>query len=175
MTPKLVTHLLALSLLATSGCTHPTRQGRAAEAYVPDSGSVAFDIKPFKGHNASIRLEATHESRGKHAKFTIEFGPAHNIDSKDPKDFPIGTARVDFLLNLGQMQLLSWPISKKAFEANPINLQTNIDLQPPQRGGPCSQGTPPGGREREGAPKCKVRFLGGCPRSGRNQDPSQAR
>ena len=25
----------------------------------------------------------------------------------------------------------------------------------PERGGPCSQGTPPGGREREAAPKCQ--------------------
>jgi len=130
MTPKLVTHLLALSLLATSGCTRPTRQGRTAEAYVPDSGSVAFDIKPFKGHNGSIRLEATHESRGKLAKFTIEFGPAHNIDSKDPKDFPIGTGQGRFLAESGSDAVALLADLKKALEAKtvPANIRRVKEL-----------------------------------------------
>lgn len=120
MTRKLVGRLLALSLLATSGCTRPARQGRTAEAYVPDSGSVAFDIKPFKSHNGSIRLESTYESRGKLATFTIEFAPAHNIESKDPKDFPIGTGQGRFLAESGSDASALLADLKKALEAKTV-------------------------------------------------------
>ena len=132
MTPKLVTHLFALSLLAISGCTRPapTRQGRTAEAYVPDSGSVGFDIKPFKGQNGSIRLEATYESRGKLAKFAIEFGPAHNIESKDAKDFPIGTGQGRFLAEPGSDAVALLADLKKALGAKavPANIRRVKEL-----------------------------------------------
>jgi len=120
MTRKLVRHLLALSLVATSGCTRPTRQGRTAEPYVPDSGSVAFDIEPFKGHNGSIRLEASHESSGKLAKFAIEFGPPRNIESKDPKDFLIGTGQGRFLAESGSDAAALLAELKKALQAKTV-------------------------------------------------------
>jgi len=130
MTRKLVRHLLALSLVACSGCTRPTRQAWTAEPYVPDSGSVAFDFKPFKGHNGSISLEATHESRGKLAKFTIEFGPVHNVESKDPKDFPIGTGQGRFLAESGSDAAALLAELKNALEAKtvPANIRKVKEL-----------------------------------------------
>ena len=133
MTRKLVMYLLALSLLATSGCTRPSpTQGRIAEAYLPDSGSVAFDIKPFKGQKGPIRLEATHESPGKLAKFIIEFGPDHNIniESKGPKDFPLGTGQGRFLAEPGSDATALLADLKQALEAKtvPANIRRVKEL-----------------------------------------------
>jgi hypothetical protein len=122
MTPKPVPHFLAMFLLASSGCTGPapTRQGRTAEAYLPDSGSVGFDIRPLKGQNGSIRLDATYESRGKLAKFAIEFGPTHNVESKDSKDFPMGTGQGRFLAEPGSDAASLLADLQKALEAKAI-------------------------------------------------------
>jgi hypothetical protein len=122
MNPKLVRHLLALSLFATSGCTRPTssHQGRTAEAYVPDSGSVGFDIKSFKDPNGSIRLEATYPSEGRLAKFVIEFGPTLHMESKDPKGFPMGTGQGRFLAEPGSDAVALLADLKKALEAKTV-------------------------------------------------------
>jgi hypothetical protein len=129
---KRVTHLLVVSLLAASGCNRPApaRQGRTAEANVPDSASVGFDIKPSKERNGSIRLESTYKSRGKLAKFAIEFGPAQRIESRDPKDFPIGTGQGRFLAEPGSDATALLADLKKALEVNaaPTNIQRVKEL-----------------------------------------------
>src|SRR5262249_55894555 len=100
---SILPHFLLTFLLVISGCTHPatTDQGRTAEPYLSDSGSVGFDIMPLKGQNGSLTLAATYESRGKLAKFAIEFGPTHNLETKDSKDFPMGTGQGRFLAEPG--------------------------------------------------------------------------
>jgi hypothetical protein len=122
MPPKLIPHLLAIFLLVTSGCTRPTTpgQGRTTEAYVSDSGSVGFDIRSFKGQNGSFRLEASYESRGRLAKFAIEFGPTHNVESKDSKDFPMGAGQGRFLGEPGSDATVLLADLQKALEAKTI-------------------------------------------------------
>lgn len=122
MTRKLIPHFLAMFLLVTSGCTRPatTAQGRTAEAYVSDSGSVGFDIKPLKGQNGSLRFEATYESRGKLAKFAIEFGPTRTVESKDTKDFPMGTGEGRFVAEPGSDAVVLLADLQKALEAKAI-------------------------------------------------------
>jgi hypothetical protein len=119
MPPKLIPHLLAMFLLVTSGCTRPTTpgQGRTAEAYVSDSGSVGFDIRSLKGQSGSLRLEASYESRGRLAKFAIEFGPTHNVESTDSKDFPMGTGQGRFLAEPGSDATVLLADLQKALEA----------------------------------------------------------
>ena len=59
MATKLISHFLAMAaLLVTSGCARPatTGQGRTAEAYVADSGSVGFDVRTLNGQNGSLSL-----------------------------------------------------------------------------------------------------------------------
>ena len=122
MTKNLTPHFLAMFLLVTSGCTRPatTGQGRTAEPYVPDSGSVGFDIRPLKGQDGSLTLEATYESRGKLARFAIEFGPTHNVESKDPKDFPMGTGQGRFLAESGSDATVLLADLQRALEAKEI-------------------------------------------------------
>jgi hypothetical protein len=49
----------------------------------------------MQGEDGSLQLHATYQSRGKLAKFVIDFGPTRNVDVKDSKDFPVasGTGR----------------------------------------------------------------------------------
>ena len=126
MTQKLMPHFLAMFLLLTSGCTRPatTGQGRTAEPYVPDSGSVGFDIGPLKGQDGSLTIVATYESRGKLARFAIEFGPTHNVESKDSKDFPIGTGQGRFLAEPGSNATVLLADLQRALEAKAI--PTNV-------------------------------------------------
>lgn len=102
--PRLVIpRSLATIVLLISGCNRPATSGqdRAVEAYVPDSGSVGFDITPRKGQDGSLRLEARYESRGKLARFAIEFGPTRPLGSKDTNDFPMVTGQGRFLSEPG--------------------------------------------------------------------------
>jgi hypothetical protein len=126
MPPKISPHLLAMFLSVISGCTRPTTtgQGRTAEAYVSDSGSVGFDIRPLKGQNGSRRLEATYESRRRLAKFAIEFGPTHNVESKDSKDFPMRTGQGRFLAEPGSDATVLLADLQKALEAKTIPAKT---------------------------------------------------
>jgi len=107
-------------LLVTSGCSGPTTtgQGRIAEAYVSDSGSVGFDIGPLKDQNGSLRLDATYESQGKLAKFAIDFGPTRNL--KDSKDFPMRTGEGRFLAEPGSDAKVLLADLQRALEAKTI-------------------------------------------------------
>jgi hypothetical protein len=88
--------LLAALLLAGCGKSARTTESRAVETYMPDSGSVAFDIAPLGASNGSTQWFAIYTSQGKTAKFRIDFGPEQATKTKDPKDIPIsfGTGRI---------------------------------------------------------------------------------
>ncbi|HWW13076.1 MAG TPA: hypothetical protein VN310_00325 [Candidatus Dormibacteraeota bacterium] len=120
-------YLLATLLLIAPACNRSTTaaQGRTAEAYVPDSGSVGFDIEPSESGNGSLRLKATYTSQGRTAKFQIEFGPAKTLGAKDSKDFPMK----DFPMKVGEGRFVAEPGSdasvllldlKKALEAKAL-------------------------------------------------------
>ncbi len=122
MTQRLILCFLTTFLLFTSGCTRPatTAPGRTAEAYVSDSGSVGFDIRPLKTENGSLTIDCTHESQGKLAKFVIEFGPTRKVESKDSNDFPMGTGEGRFLAEPGSDATALLADLQKALEAKAI-------------------------------------------------------
>src|ERR1700757_4669912 len=82
---------LLLVALLSIGCrkSTSTTESRAVETYMPDSGSVAFDIAPLGGNNGSTQWMAIYTSQGKTAKFRIEFGPEKAAPTKDPKAVPV--------------------------------------------------------------------------------------
>jgi len=88
----------ALAILLVAGCNRtPNRtEGQTIEHYIPNSGSVGFDIAPIQGDNESSQWNASYTSQGKTAQFRIEFGPAKASDAKDSGDFPfrVGKGRI---------------------------------------------------------------------------------
>jgi len=88
--------LLAALLLVGCSKSASTEESRVEETYLPDSGSVAFDIAPLGASNGSTQWMAIYTSQGKTAKFRIEFGPEKAARTKDPKAVPVsfGTGRI---------------------------------------------------------------------------------
>jgi hypothetical protein len=89
---------LLLVALLSIGCSKSTNttEPRAVEPYLPDPGSVGFDIAPLGGNNGSTQWRAIYTSQGKTAKFRIEFGPEKAAPTKDSKAVPVsfGTGRI---------------------------------------------------------------------------------
>src|SRR5436309_9614568 len=87
---NLILYLLLTFLFTISGCTRPTTNTQGdgtAEAYLATPGSVGFDIASLNVQNGALRLLATYPSRGKLAKFIIEFGPATKVTGRDSENF----------------------------------------------------------------------------------------
>lgn len=114
--------LLATLLLATAACerSKPAPQGRIAEAYVPDSGSVGFDITSFESVNGPLRLTAIYTSQGRIAKFRVEFGTAKTVGAKDSKDFPMKVGEGRFVSVPGSDPSVLLLDLKKALEAKAL-------------------------------------------------------
>jgi len=114
--------LLATLLLITAACYQTTTaaQGRTAEAYAPDSGSVGFDLEPLQSGRGSLRLIATYTSRGKTAKFRVEFGPAKTVEAKGSKDFPMKVGEGRFVAESGSEASVLLSDLKKALEAKAL-------------------------------------------------------
>jgi hypothetical protein len=114
--------LLVTLLLVTPACerSKTAPHGRTAEAYVPDSGSVGFDITSFESVNGSLRLTAVYTSQGRTAKFGVEFGTAKIIDAKDPKDFPMKVGEGRFVSAPGSDASVLLLDLKKALEAKAL-------------------------------------------------------
>ena len=114
--------LLATFLLATPACEHPTTvpQGRTAEAYVSDSGSVGFDITSLENVNGSLRLAAVYTSQGRTAKFRVEFGTAKTLDAKDSKDFAMKVGEGRFVSVPGSDASILLLDLRKALEAKTV-------------------------------------------------------
>ena len=115
MIRKLIVSVPAIFLLATSGCTRPaaTTGSRTPEAYISDSRSVGFDIKPLKGQNGFLRFHATYPSEGRLAKFTVEFGPTRITQGMD-----IGHGR--FVAEPGSDAIALFSDLRKALEAKAV-------------------------------------------------------
>ena len=113
---------LAILIWVTLGCTRSATnaQGLTAEPYVPDSGSVGFDIESLTQKSGSIRFRALYRSRGRLAKFGIEFGPTRSVEGKDAKDFPMGTGEGRFVAEAGSDATVLLADLQKALEAKAI-------------------------------------------------------
>jgi hypothetical protein len=73
---------ILMTLLTATGCSPPganKKEGKASESYIPDSGSVGFDVQSLEG---SSKWLATYTSGGRTAKFKIELGPGTLVDEK---------------------------------------------------------------------------------------------
>ena len=123
MTRSTFPYLLAFLVLVTFGCTRPATnaQGRTVEPYLSDSGSVGFDIASLKRENGSLRIQATYASRGKLAKFAIEFGATRSMESsKNLKDFPMASGEGRFVAEPGSDSTILLSDLRKALEAKGI-------------------------------------------------------
>ena len=107
------------TFLLVAACNRPQSDVRkqTTEAYIPDSGSVGFDIEPLEGVDGSLQLMATYTSQGKTAKFRIEFGPAKTLQAKDPEDFPVKVGQGRFVAEPGSDASVLLADLKKALEA----------------------------------------------------------
>ena len=114
--------ILATLLLASPACERSTTapRDRTAEAYVPDSGSVGFDITSFESVNGSLRLAAVYTSQGRTAKFRIEFGTAKTVEATDLKDFPMKVGDGRFISVPGSDASVLLLDLRKALEAKTL-------------------------------------------------------
>ncbi len=111
--------LLVIVLVACNRSQNDA-QGAIAEAYVPDSGSVGFDVEPLPSGDGSLELKATYTSEGKTAKFTIAFAPAKTIEAKDSKDFPMKIGHGKFVADPGSDASVLLADLTKALEAKTL-------------------------------------------------------
>jgi hypothetical protein len=114
----LLSCLLPVALLSV-GCSKSTSttESRAVESYIPDSGSVGFDIAPLEGSNGSTVWMAIYISQGKTAKFRIEFGPEKAAPTKDPKAVPVSFGTGSILAEPGSDSSVLLSDLAKALEA----------------------------------------------------------
>lgn len=73
---------LGALLFDLTGCRgrSSTRATGSVEPYISDPNSVGFDISPLQSNDGSRRWLATYSDQNKTAKFTIEIGPATQMD-----------------------------------------------------------------------------------------------
>jgi hypothetical protein len=90
------------------------------EAYVPNSGSVGFDIASFESVNGSLRLTAIYTSQDRTAKFRVEFGTAKTVDAKDSKDFSMKVGAGRFVSVPGSDASVLLLDLRKALEAKAL-------------------------------------------------------
>ena len=105
-------------------------QYRLAAMSFPSSRLHPHDSEDAGEEVDQLQDETTYESLGKLAKFSIEFGPAHNIESKDAKDFPMGTGQGRFLAEPGSDAVALLADLKKVLEAKavPANIRRVKEL-----------------------------------------------
>lgn len=122
MTPRSLVCCLALSFIVLFGCTIPSTRTheRVAEHYIPDPGSVGFDIEPVQPDNSSQQWLATYSSQGKIAKFRIELGATKPLSDKESRDFDIQQGEGSFIAEPGSDASILLADLKKALEAKKL-------------------------------------------------------
>jgi len=118
---SLVVVLTSVLLLATSGCnqTRSGGDGRVAEAYLPDSASVPFNVEPVERVDG-LQMKATYTSQGKVARFIIELGRGKVSAASDARDFPIKTGEGRFISEQGSDASVLLVDLQKALEAKKL-------------------------------------------------------
>jgi hypothetical protein len=94
---------LAASFALLSACNSPsvTPLPQIAEHYIPDPGSVGFDIEPLPSDTTSQKWLATYNSQGKTAKFRIELGVTKPLNDKESRDFDMRQGEGKFVAEPG--------------------------------------------------------------------------
>jgi hypothetical protein len=91
-----------------------------AEHYIPDPGSVGFDIEPLQSDTASQRWLATYTSQGKTSKFRIELGTTKPLKDKESRDFDIEQGEGRFIAEPGSDASILLADLKKSLEAKKL-------------------------------------------------------
>jgi len=91
-----------------------------AEHYIPDPGSVGFDIEPLQADAASQRWLATYTSQGKTAKFRIELGPTKPLNDKESRDFDIQQGEGRFIAEPGSDSSILLADLRKSLDAKTL-------------------------------------------------------
>jgi hypothetical protein len=78
----------SMVLSSCNSSSTPTQEP-VAEHYVPDPGSVGFEIEPLPSEGSTQHWLATYVSKGKTAKFRIELGVSTPLNDKESKEFDI--------------------------------------------------------------------------------------
>lgn len=119
MTPRSLVSCLAVCFILLFGCSmSSTRsQERVAEHYIPDAGSVGFDVEPVQRNDSSQQWLATYSSQGKIAKFRIELGATKPLSDKESRDFDIEQGEGSFIAEPGSDASILLVELKKALEA----------------------------------------------------------
>ena len=79
MTRHFLIICVATFMLFACACKH-----QITETYIPDEGSLGFDIEPING-TAGRQFIATYSAQGKTAKFRIQFGEAKASTNSDAR------------------------------------------------------------------------------------------
>ena len=119
MIPRSLASCLAVCFIFLFGCSmSSTRsQERVAEHYIPDAGSVGFDVEPVQRDDSSQQWLATYSSQGKIAKFRIELGATKPLNDKESPDFDIEQGEGSFIAEPGSDASILLVDLKKALEA----------------------------------------------------------
>jgi len=119
---SLVMVLTSTLLLATVGCNQirSDHNGRVAEAYLPDTASVPFDVEPVESVEGPLQMKATYTSQGKTARFIIELGHGKVSSASDARDFPIKTGEGRFISEEGSDAGILLVDLQKALEAKKL-------------------------------------------------------
>jgi hypothetical protein len=122
MNPRSLISYLAVSFIVLLGCNMPSTstQERVAEHYIPDPGSVGFDIEPLQRHDSSQQWFATYSSQGKIAKFRIELGATKPLSDKESRDFDMEQGEGSFIAEPGSDASILLVDLKKALEAKKL-------------------------------------------------------
>jgi hypothetical protein len=120
-TTRNVPKLLFVALLAVA-CNHPASapEGGMAEAYLPSSGSVGFDLRPLPSLTGSTRWKAIYAAKGKMATFIVELDPGKRSGGSSPSDFPITFGDGKFVAEPGSNASVLLIALKAALEAKSL-------------------------------------------------------
>jgi hypothetical protein len=113
---------LATTFVLLSACNSPSviPQPQIAEHYIPDPGSVGFDIEPLPGDTASQKWLATYSSQGKTAKFRIELGATKLLNDKESRDSDVQEGEGKFVAEPASDASVLLADLKKALEAKKL-------------------------------------------------------
>jgi len=66
---------------------------QSSETYIPDEGSLGFDIEPVKAADGASQFIATYSAQGKTARFRIQFGQATATTDTKVANIQFGTGK----------------------------------------------------------------------------------
>jgi len=109
----------AFGSISLPGCNSSTNRVSepVAEHYIPDPGSIGFDIEQLPSNGSGQQFLATYVSEGKTARFRIELGATQPLNDKESRDFDIQQGEGKFISEPGSDATVLLADLKKSLEA----------------------------------------------------------